>query len=97
MVLPTLEELNHCITFLYDIINCAQDLDSHCSVEDSIFVPAVGNLENEIRERGDYIQDNEEEANEADDDKTDILSVREKEIIICIAKGLVQMSEIELS
>ena len=84
-------------SFLYDIINCAQDLDSHCSVEDSIFVPAVGNLENEIRERGDYIQDNEEEANEADDDKTDILSVREKEIIICIANGLVQMSEIELS
>lgn len=75
-------------SFLFDIINCAQDLDSHCSVEDSIFVPAVETLENEIRERGDYIQECEEDSPETDEDKTDILSQREKEIIICIAKGL---------
>ena len=75
-------------SFLFDIINCAQDLDSHCSVEDNIFVPAVENLEDEIRERGDFILENEEEAADTDEDKTDILSQREKEIIICIAKGL---------
>lgn len=75
-------------SFLFDIIHCAQDLDSHCSVEDHIFVPAVENLEREIRERGDYVQECEEDATYADDDKTDILSKREKEIIICIAKGL---------
>ena len=75
-------------SFLFDIINCAQDLDSHCSVEDNIFVPAVENLETEIRERGDYILENEEDAADADEDKADILSQREKEIIICIAKGL---------
>lgn len=75
-------------SFLFDIINCAQDLDSHCSVEDNIFVPAVENLETEIRERGDYIVENEEDTVDADDDKTDVLSQREKEIIICIAKGL---------
>lgn len=75
-------------SFLFDIIHCAQDLDSHCSVEDHIFVPAVENLEMEIRERGDYVQECEEDAIYADEDKTDILSQREKEIIICIAKGL---------
>lgn len=45
-------------------------------------------LETEIRERGDYIVENEEDTADADDDKTDVLSQREKEIIICIAKGL---------
>ena len=75
-------------SFLFDVIICAQDLDSHCSVEDSIFVPSVENLENEIRERGDYMQEYEEDTTDTDDEKTDILSQREKEIIICIAKGL---------
>ena len=49
------ENNNLLYSFLFDMINCAQDLDSHCSVEDNIFVPAVANLENEIRERGDYV------------------------------------------
>ena len=75
-------------SFLFDIINCAQDLDSHCSVEDNIFVPAVANLENEISERGDFIFENEEDTADTDEDKADILSQREKDIIICIAKGL---------
>ena len=72
---------------LYDIINCAQDLDTHCSVEDSLFVPAVQNLEEEIRERGDYLIDSEEDNMVEEDEKADILSQREKEIIINIAKG----------
>lgn len=72
---------------LYDIINCAQDLDTHCSVEDSLFVPAVQNLEEEIRERGDYMIVSEEDNMIVDDEKADILSQREKEIVISIAKG----------
>lgn len=75
-------------SFLFDIIHCAQDLDSHCSVEDNIFVPAVESLENEIREKGDYIRECEEDIADTDADNTDILSNREKEIIICVAKGL---------
>lgn len=72
---------------LYDIINCAQDLDTHCSVEDSLFVPAVQSLEAEIRERGDYIAVPEEDNMIGEDEKADVLSQREKEIVICIAKG----------
>lgn len=84
----TQKNSNLLYSFLFDIINCAQDLDSHCSVEDNIFVPAVGNLEDEIRERGDYIPECEEDPADTDDDRPDILSQREKEIITCIAKGL---------
>lgn len=84
----TQKNSNLLYSFLFDIINCAQDLDSHCSVEDNIFVPAVENLEDEIRERGDYISECEEDPADTDDDRPDILSQREKEIITCIAKGL---------
>ena len=72
---------------LYDIINCAQDLDTHCSLEDSLFVPAVQSLEEEIRERGDYMIVSEEDNMIEDDEKADILSQSEKEIVISIAKG----------
>ena len=83
----TQKDNNLLYSVLFDIINCAQDLDTHCSVEDSLFVPAVELLETEVRERGDYVMENEEGGTDADDDKTDILSQREKEIIVCIAKG----------
>ena len=79
---------NHLLySVLFDIITCARDLDTHCSIEDSLFVPAVESLEAELRERGDCIIESEEEEVVADDDKTDVLSQREKEIIICVAKG----------
>jgi len=34
---------------LFDIINCEQDLDSHCMVEDHLFVPAVERLEVQLK------------------------------------------------
>lgn len=65
---------NHLLySVLFDIISCARDLDTHCSVEDSLFVPAVEVLEHVSKDR------KEDE---------DILSQREKEIIVCIAKGM---------
>lgn len=71
---------------LYDIINCEEDLNSHRLVEDMIFIPAVEGLENNIKEKGEVSPEWEE--NELAEDKTDILSQREKEIIVCVAKGL---------
>ena len=79
---------NHLLySVLFDIITCARDLDTHCSIEDSLFVPAVERLEEELRERGDCIVECEEEDTVDDDGKTDVLSQREKEIIVCVAKG----------
>lgn len=80
---------NHLLySVLFDIITCAKDLDTHCSIEDSLFVPAVEILEAEICERGDLTQDVSEEFDDEENSKTDLLSQREKEIIICIAMGL---------
>ena len=33
---------------LFDILNCEQDLDLHCKLEDQLFTPAVVKLENEV-------------------------------------------------
>lgn len=70
---------------LFDIMNCEQDLVSHCSVEDKLFVPAVERLERHVIENPptktaeDGTEGNPEDAN---------LSQREREIISCVAQGM---------
>lgn len=73
---------------LFDIITCEQDLLNHCEVEDVIFVPAVRDLEKRVS-NGEF--------SELKEDKTvsqtpnlpgAVLSEREKQIIVCVAKGL---------
>jgi regulator of cell morphogenesis and NO signaling len=68
---------------LFDIINCESDLSSHCQVEDQLFIPAVIDLENNLRN----ILSSDADLNEIQDDNN-ILSNREKEVIYHIAKGL---------
>lgn len=73
---------------LFDIINCEQDLNSHCSVEEQLFIPAVEKLEQELKKKEssqntvavqkDFIPE---------EDKLISLSEREKQIIACVAKG----------
>jgi regulator of cell morphogenesis and NO signaling len=79
---------NHLLnSILFDIINCEQDLMSHCAVEDDILVPAVECLEQELQERG-----ANDRGTDGDDalvgDKPELLSGREKDIIRCVAKGM---------
>ncbi|MBE6285735.1 MAG: helix-turn-helix transcriptional regulator [Bacteroidales bacterium] len=71
---------------LFDIINCEQDLASHCNVEDMLFVPAVEELERRVREQGGC--EPVSVSDEPDTSKADILTQREKEIVVCIAKGM---------
>ena len=68
---------------LFDIFNCAADLESHCSVEDALFVPAVQLLESQV-------ESNTLTAPETVVAKkgVDALSEREKEIVVCVVKGL---------
>ena len=73
------------ITVLFDIINCEQDLASHCEVEDRLFVPAVEILEDKVLVSGAPI---EQETNSNENQATEQLSNREKEIVACIAKGM---------
>lgn len=67
---------------LYDIVTCENDLLSHCRVEDSLFVPVVQKLENNLPEL-----DRQPVSGEHEVDKIE-LTQREKEIIGCIARGM---------
>lgn len=71
---------------LFDIINCENDLALHCSVEDSLFVPAVEELEEQLNASGQG-RYNDDVATPGEG-SPDQLSQREKEIIGCIAKGM---------
>ena len=74
---------------LFDIFNCEKDLASHNQVEDYLFVPAVLQLENEVKIQAstykmvEQVSEKKEEKPVAED-----LSQREKEIITCIVKGM---------
>lgn len=72
---------------LFDIISCEQDLNSHCSVEDEIFVPAVEMLEQSVRLRGGSMHDAQDSSMDQSS-SSNILSQREKDIVVCIAKGM---------
>lgn len=73
---------------LFDIINCEQDLNSHCLVEDHLFVPAVEKLEQKLRLEKPQINDNIITTEDSEAEKLEALSSREKEIIGCVARGL---------
>jgi len=73
---------------LFDIINCEQDLNSHCLVEDKLFVPAVERLEKEVRSQTPLHPVAAPTNSLQAEDKLGTLSEREKEIIACVAKGM---------
>ncbi len=73
---------------LMDIILCEQDLTSHCMIEDKLFVPAVRIMEQNLKETGEVNYTSEADAESADKDKQRVLSDREKDVLICITKGM---------
>lgn len=77
-------------SFLYDIINCQGDLISHCMVENRLLVPAVREMEQNVRARhlesaAEALPPAEARAAAVTDEN---LSEREKEVIVCVAKGM---------
>ena len=79
-------------TVLFDIFNCEKDLVSHNAVEDHLFVPAVLQLEEEVKKNIDNHNTSnkvQETTEKAESQSTqDDLSQREKEIICCVVKGM---------
>lgn len=70
---------------LFDIINCEQDLMSHCRVEDALLVPAVRKLESATAQRVEQpcgADAPKEECEQA------AISARERDIIEAVARGL---------
>jgi len=71
---------------LFDIINCEQDLMSHCDVENRIFAPAVSRLERKLRPSDNSAKAETETPGR--DPNVHNLTEREKEIIRNVARGL---------
>lgn len=67
---------------LFDIFTCEDDLASHNYVEDHLFIPVVQQLE---RERAEGRKGAQESIAEP---VREVLSQREKEIIVCVVKGM---------
>ena len=73
---------------LLDIILCEQDLSTHCGIEDLLFVPAVKQIEQQLQKSGAVVYADDTERDTAEKEKLETLSEREKEIIVCITKGM---------
>lgn len=73
---------------LLDIIRCEQDLAMHCMIEDKLFVPAVRLIEQQLRDSGKILYADESDNDMQCKDKLELLSDREKDIVICITKGM---------
>lgn len=77
--------LNH---VLLEIILCEQDLSSHCMIEDELFVPAVKLIEHQLKKSGQILYTDDTDTETIDKDKSEVLSDREKDIIVCVTKGM---------
>ena len=73
---------------LLEIIACEQDLTSHCLIEDDLFVPAVKRIEQQLQENGAMCGVDEKTVQNRKDN-TEALSEREKDIVRCVAKGMI--------
>ena len=72
-------------TALYDIITCERDLKTHCGVEDTLFVPAVRELE---EERAGATPGDSHGSDSLDANGDIELTARERDIVTAIARGL---------
>ena len=71
---------------LFDIVVCERDLIAHCRVEDELFVPTILELER-------HVSTVVSAAGKSRDDELDehgdiLLTPRERDIVICIARGM---------
>lgn len=73
---------------LLDIMHCEEDLSSHCKIEDLLFVPAVKQIENKLLTASKATYTDALAPTDAEAKKSDLLSDREKDVLICVAKGM---------
>lgn len=74
---------------LMDLYMLEEDLFNHCQMEDTLYIEAVRKLEKDCALRAETLQAQEEEGGgPADNAGADSLSDREREVIVCVVKGL---------
>ncbi len=72
---------------LMDIFMTEEDLFSHCHMEDTLFLEAVARLEEERRKQA-GVEPTQTEEQEANTSASDTLSDREKDVVVCVVKGM---------
>ncbi len=72
---------------LMDLFMTEEDLFSHCHFEDTFFLEAVVQLEEDCLNKNENHGDNSDDS-ETDTPSGETLSEREKEVIVCVVKGL---------
>ncbi len=78
------DELNSVIIELY---RTEEELKNHCLIEDNVFTPSVKRFEHRLRQK--QAMFGTKSADQTDSQRNDDeLSEREKEIVVCVAKGL---------
>ena len=83
---PGKQNHNQLNAVLFDIYNCEQDLAMHCDVEDYLLVPAVSALEKQLQKAPKQFVKPATEDSQTDE--PDVLSLREKEVLACVVKGM---------
>lgn len=73
---------------LLEIILCEQDLTSHCMIEDKLFVPAVKLIEQHLKKSEQILYADDSDNEIIEKERLEILSDREKDIIVCVTKGM---------
>ena len=73
---------------LMDIYMMEEDLLMHCNLEDTLFMECVSNLEMEVREHNSAQEGDIPAEDVTETSSNDVLSEREKEVIVQIVKGL---------
>lgn len=81
---PQEETNNELNEVLFQIYRSQEDLAMHCMMEDRLFIPAVKRLEQHHWHKKQVEPVSEKPRQQAEES----LSVREKDIVICVAKGL---------
>lgn len=70
---------------LSDIIQCGKELTTHCEIENKLFIPEVERLEQTVKDA----TDENDEDQKVSEPSGNVLTEREKDIIRCFAKGMV--------
>lgn len=70
---------------VYELYRTQEDLLMHCKVEDCIFIPAVKYQEAQLASR---IKSDTTQENDVKIDSDNELSDRERDVVVCVAKGM---------
>lgn len=75
---------NRLMATLYDIYNSERWLEQHVEVEDHIFIPAIRNLKERMKQSG----VTQKISTMIGNDSQESISEREKDVIICVVQGM---------